>query len=182
MIAGRQEARAAALDALRAKNAHTLRAIAAESGCTEEEAGQLAALAALAGPFPKRNGRRLRAGGRAGHGGRLRRAAEPVRRAGGCGCGGYSAAGFLHAQRHRLLQRRCVQGLCPGRARAVLAGGRYDNLMRPLCEARSPPASRCTAAGLGRAFAEKSDYDVDTLLCMMEAKARRRWRGRYRVF
>lgn len=40
----REEARAAALDALRAKNAHTLRAIAAESGCTEEEAGQLAAL------------------------------------------------------------------------------------------------------------------------------------------
>ena len=37
----REEARAAALDALRAKNAHTLRAIAAESGCTEEEAGQL---------------------------------------------------------------------------------------------------------------------------------------------
>ena len=49
----REEARAAALDALRAKNAHTLRAIAAESGCTEEEAGQLAALAALAGPFPE---------------------------------------------------------------------------------------------------------------------------------
>ena len=50
----REEARAAALDALRAKNAHTLRAIAAESGCTEEEAGQLAALAAWPGPSPKR--------------------------------------------------------------------------------------------------------------------------------
>lgn len=144
----REEARAAALDALRAKNAHTLRAIAAESGCTEEEAGQLAALGGFGRALPRNAGRRPRAGGRAGHGGRLRRAAEPVRRAGGCGCGGYSAAGFLHAQRHRLLQRRCVQGLCPGRAPGR-AGGRA--LRQPDAPLRQAAARRGLRAVPGRA-------------------------------
>ncbi|MFQ9680936.1 MAG: ATP phosphoribosyltransferase regulatory subunit [Ruthenibacterium lactatiformans] len=141
----REEARAAALDALRAKNAHTLRAIAAESGCTEEEAGQLAALAALAGPFPETldAARALVAApGMADACGELQSLYDALE--------AVDAADTLRLDfstlNDRLLQRRCVKGYVRGVPR-VLAGGRYDNLMRRFGK-RSPPwASRCTWAG-----------------------------------
>ncbi len=137
----REEARAAALDALRAKNAHTLRAIAAESGCTEEEAGQLAALAALAGPFPETldAARALVAApGMADACGELQSLYDALE----------AVDGFLHAQRHRLLQRRCVQGLCPGRAPGR-AGGRA--LRQPDAPLRQAAARRGLRAVPGRA-------------------------------
>ena len=59
----------------------------------------------------------------------------------------------------------CSRGYVRGVPRAVLAGGRYDNLMRRF--GKPQPAVGFIAlylGGLGRAFAEKSDYDVDTLL------------------
>ena len=126
----REEARAAALDALRAKNAHTLRAIAAESGCTEEEAGQLAALAALAGPFPETldAARALVAApGMADACGELQSLYDALE--------AVDAADTLRLDFSTLndidyYNGVVFKGYVRGVPRAVLAGGRYDNLMR----------------------------------------------------
>lgn len=139
----REEARAAALDALRAKNAHTLRAIAAESGCTEEEAGQLAApgMADACGELQS-----------------LYDALEAV-----------DAADTLRLDFSTLndidyYNGVVFKGYVRGVPRAVLAGGRYDNLMRRFGKPQPAVGFALYLGGLGRAFAEKSDYDVDTLL------------------
>jgi len=56
------------------------------------------------------------------------------------------------------------KGYVRGVPRAVLAGGRYDNLMRRFGKPQPAVGFALYLGGLGRAFAEKSDYDVDTLL------------------
>ncbi|MFQ9991452.1 ATP phosphoribosyltransferase regulatory subunit [Ruthenibacterium lactatiformans] len=160
----REEARAAALDALRAKNAHTLRAIAAESGCTEEEAGQLAALAALAGPFPETldAARALVAApGMADACGELQSLYDALE--------AVDAADTLRLDFSTLndidyYNGVVFKGYVRGVPRAVLAGGRYDNLMRRFGKPQPAVGFALYLGGLGRAFAEKSDYDVDTLL------------------
>ena len=161
-IAGALEA--AALDALRAKNAHTLRAIAAESGCTEEEAGQLAALAALAGPFPETldAARALVAApGMADACGELQSLYDALE--------AVDAADTLRLDFSTLndidyYNGVVFKGYVRGVPRAVLAGGRYDNLMRRFGKPQPAVGFALYLGGLGRAFAEKSDYDVDTLL------------------
>ncbi len=162
----REEARAAALDALRAKNAHTLRAIAAESGCTEEEAGQLAALAALAGPFPETldAARALVAApGMADACGELQSLYDALE--------AVDAADTLRLDFSTLndidyYNGVVFKGYVRGVPRAVLAGGRYDNLMRRFGKPQPAVGFALYLGGLGRAFAEKSDYDVDTLLLL----------------
>lgn len=179
----REEARAAALDALRAKNAHTLRAIAAESGCTEEEAGQLAALAALAGPFPEtldaRPARWWPRPGMADACGELQSLYDALE--------AVDAADTLRLDFSTLndidyYNGVVFKGYVRGVPRAVLAGGRYDNLMRRFGKPQPAVGFALYLGGLGRAFAEKSDYDVDTLLLYDAGQSRRRWRGRYRAF
>ena len=56
------------------------------------------------------------------------------------------------------------KGYVRGVPRAVLAGGRYDNLMRRFGKPQPAVGFALYLGGLGRAFAEKSDYEVDTLL------------------
>ena len=115
--------------------------------------------------LPRNAGRRPRAGGRAGHGGRLRRAAEPAYDA----LEAVDAADTLRLDFSTLndidyYNGVVFKGYVRGVPRAVLAGGRYDNLMRRFGKPQPAVGFALYLGGLGRAFAEKSDYDVDTLL------------------
>ena len=160
----REEARAAALDALRAKNAHTLRAIAAESGCTEEEAGQLAALAALAGPFPETldAARALVAApGMADACGELQSLYDALE--------AVDAADTLRLDFSTLndidyYNGVVFKGYVRGVPRAVLAGGRYDNLMRRFGKPQTALGFALYLGEVERMLAGRAPYDVDVLL------------------
>lgn len=159
-----EAARAQAMEALRGKNAHALRAVAQEAGCTEEQAASLAALAALSGP-PK----------------------EALRAAGGMACSDemhaavtaltelcsalaavdaaenlrvdFSVAGDVDYYNGLILQ-----GYVEGVPHAVLTGGRYDNLMRRFGKPQAALGFALGLGELGRAFARQTACDVDVLL------------------
>ncbi len=155
---------AAALDALRQKNGHALYQVAVQSGCDEEAAARAASLAALAGPFAQ-----------------TLRAAKPL--AANCAmrcalrdlqtiCAVLDAAGVADTLRLDFSALNDMdyyngvvfQGYVKGAPRAVLAGGRYDNLLRRFSKPQSAVGFAVYLGELERAFASHAAYDVDTLL------------------
>lgn len=159
-----EETRAAMLAALRSKNAHTLRALALQSGCTVAQGETLAALATLAGPV-----------------------AEILPKAAAMACCDemHAAVTALQSLYDTLcaigIQQKLrldfsitsdvdyynglmLQGYVQGVPHAVLAGGRYDNLMRRFGKPQAALGFAVYLGELGRAFAEKTEYDVDVLL------------------
>ena len=160
--------RAAALAALRDKNAHALRGIAKKNSFTQRQTQQLTELASLAGPF----GDTLRAA--------QKMAASPAMAdALGELCSLYDAlhdlagAGALRLDFSTLGDMDYYNGIVfkgyvKGVPRAVLAGGRYDNLMRRFEKPQAAVGFALYLSELNRLFQEQREYDVDTLLLYEE--------------
>lgn len=157
-------ARADVWEALRGKNGQALYEAAVRDGCTQDAARQLASLASLAGPFPET----LKAAGKL--------------------CGNDAMRAILREMESLYAVQECAgtqqalrldfsalgdmdyyngivfQGYVKGAPRAVLTGGRYDNLLRRFGK---PQPALGFAVYLGeweRACGENDAYDVDTLL------------------
>lgn len=160
----RPAARVAALDALRDKNAHALRALARENALTEEQTNRLAALAALAGPF----GDTLRAAREMAAAPAMADALEELRTLGDA-LRPVAAKGDLRLDFSTLNNMDYYNGIVfkgyvKGVPRAVLAGGRYDNLMRRFQKPQAAIGFALYLGELERLFAAQAEYDVDTLL------------------
>lgn len=157
-------ARAAALAALRDKNAHALREIAGENHLTEEQSRRLAALASLAGPF----GDTLRAAARMAVSPAMTAALEELRSLYDA-LRPLAAAGALRLDFSTLgdmdyYNGVVFKGYVKGVPRAVLAGGRYDHLMRRFEKPQAAAGFALYLSELNRLFQEQREYDVDTLL------------------
>lgn len=165
------EAQAALLAAVRGKNAHTLRALALENGCSEAQAEALAGLAQLAGPY-----------------------ADTLARARTLVCAPAMAAALDALQ--TLYDTLCavdaakllrldfsllndtdyynglvLQGFVQGVPRAVLAGGRYDHLMRRFGKPQTALGFALYLGEVERMLAGRAPYDVDVLLLYDAAAA-----------
>lgn len=158
-------ARAEALEALHGKNAHTLRSVALAAGCTESEAEKLASVAFLAGScetvLPK-------ALALAGASCEMRAAIAEVQAL-------YEALLAMGKTAQLRLDFSMLhdidyyngiifQGYVRGVPHAVLAGGRYDNLMRRFGKPQAALGFALYLGELGRAFAQTQKYDADTIL------------------
>ncbi|MEG2435793.1 MAG: ATP phosphoribosyltransferase regulatory subunit [Ruthenibacterium sp.] len=158
-------ARADALEALQSKNAHTLHAVALAAGCNENEAKKLASVAFLAGKYESVL---PRARTLAGANREMCAAVENLQ----------ALCDTLHSM-EKTAQLRLdfsiihdidyyngiiFQGYVRGVPHAVLAGGRYDNLMRRFGKTQAALGFALYLGELGRAFAQEKLYDADTLL------------------
>lgn len=164
----RDAARVAALDALRDKNAHALREIAKGNTLTEEQAQRLAALASLAGPF----GDTLRAAAKMAAP-TAADALEELRRLYDALCpvaaGGDLRLDFSTLNDMDYYNGVVFQGYVKGVPRAVLAGGRYDNLMRRFGKPQAAIGFALYLSELNRVFDTQTEYDVDALLLYRES-------------
>ncbi|MEG1639554.1 MAG: ATP phosphoribosyltransferase regulatory subunit [Ruthenibacterium sp.] len=158
-------ARTKALEALQEKNAHTLQAVALGAGCTEKEAQTLASVAFLAGRYesvlPK-------AWALAKDSAEMRAAV----------CGLQNLCDTLQSMgktEHLRLDFSLIhdidyyngvifKGYVRNVPHVVLAGGRYDNLMRRFGKPQAALGFALYLGELGRAFAQPLHYDADTLL------------------
>lgn len=159
-------ARDAALAAVRAKNTQALAALAQEAGCTQAQS--LAALGALSGTFPETLGKA-----------RVLACTPEMHEAVDALTSLYNAVSAVckpeEAARLRLdfsvlndidyYSGLILQGYVQGVPHAVLAGGRYDHLMRRFEKPQPALGFALYLGELGRAFAQPPLYDVDTLLC-----------------
>lgn len=166
----RPAARAAALAALRDKNAHALCDVAKENHLTEEQARQLTALASLAGPFGDtlRAAAKMAAAPAIPHAPTMETALEELRSLYDA-LHGLAAAGDLRLDFSTLNDMDYYNGVVfkgyvKGVPRAVLAGGRYDNLMRRFEKPQAAVGFALYLSELNRLFQERREYDVDTLL------------------
>ncbi len=160
----RPAARAAALAALRDKNAHALHAIAEENGVPHRQAQQLTALVSLAGPF----GDTLRAAGALAASPAMDAALDELHSLYDA-LHGLAAAGALRLDFSALgdmdyYNGIVLKGYVKGVPRAVLSGGRYDHLMRRFEKPQTAVGFALYLSELNRLFEEARDYDVDTLL------------------
>ena len=163
-------ARAVALAALRDKNAHALCDIAKENHFTGEQADQLVALASLAGPF----GDTLRAAAKMAeapalpHAPAMETALEELRSLYDA-LHGLAVASDLRLDFSTLNDMDYYNGVVfkgyvKGVPRAVLAGGRYDNLMRRFEKPQAAVGFALYLSELNRLFQDQRECDVDTLL------------------
>lgn len=160
----RPAARVAALDALRDKNAHALRDIAKANALTDEQANRLVALASLAGPFVDT----LRAAREMAAAPAMTEALEELRALGDA-LRPVAAAGDLRLDFSTLNDMDYYNGVVfkgyvKGVPRAVLAGGRYDNLMRRFDKPQAAIGFALYLSELNRLSGAPAAYDVDTLL------------------
>ena len=159
-----QSARADAWEALRGKNGQALYEAAVRDGCAQDDARKLASLASLAGPFPEaiekaeklcgtddmhRIVRELRS---------LYSVQEVVRTAEALRLD-FSALGDMDYYNGIVFQ-----GYVKGAPRAVLTGGRYDNLLRRFGKPQPALGFAICLSEWERACTENDAYDVDTLL------------------
>lgn len=156
--------------ALRAKNAHALREIAAATGCGEAQANTLAAVASLAGKFPVTLQKaRALCQNQAMHAAvdALSQLYETL-----CAIGeekllrlDFSAVNDIDYYNGIILQ-----GYVNGVPRAVLSGGRYDRLMQRFGKPQAALGFAVYLSELDRAFSPRAEYDIDTLLLYSEAQ------------
>lgn len=156
--------RAEALEALRQKNGQALHETAMRGGCAPKTAQKLAQLAKLAGPFPEtlREAEKL--------------ACNDAAREALCGLQSLyrvlDAVGAANALRLDFSALSDMdyyngivfQGYVKGAPRAVLTGGRYDNLLRRFGKPQTAIGFAVCLGELERAYTEQAAYDVDTVL------------------
>lgn len=164
----RPAARMAALKALRDKNAHALHDIAKGNRFTEEQTEQLGSLVSLAGPF----GDTLRAAEKMAVSPAMEAALEELRSLYDA-LHALAAAGALRLDFSTLgdmdyYNGALFKGYVKGVPRAVLAGGRYDNLMRRFEKPQAAVGFALYLSELNRLFQEDQEYDVDSLLLYEE--------------
>lgn len=160
-------ARAAALELLRGKNGHALRRLATENGCSEEGAQRLAALTALAGPFTQVLPEAEAWAEGAGMAEALRELRELYEAL--CAADALQAPHALRLDFSTLNDMDYYNGVVfkgyvKGVPRAVLSGGRYDNLMRRCAKPQGAVGFALYLSELSRVFTETDACDVDTLL------------------
>lgn len=158
-----------AMQALAGKNEQALRTLAAENGLTGKGADSLIALASLGGTFPA--------------------ALEKAKAL--CICPEMQAACAELAEVYTALQTLGVtalrldfsivndvdyyngiifQGFVPGVPRAVLAGGRYDKLLRRFGKGQAALGFALYLGELSRSLVEKPQFNVDIVLLYKETQ------------
>lgn len=160
-----EEARGAVLAALRGKNGHGLCALAKAAGCGAAESERLARLAALAGPPEAALAQaRALAGGDAAMGQALDELEALCATLCAMGDGKGLQLDFSVIQDIDYYNGLVFRGYVRGVPRAVLSGGRYDNLMHRLGKPQAALGFALYLGELERALRAPLAYDVDVLL------------------
>lgn len=163
--------RAALWEALRAKNAHALAAIAGAAGCTREQTQRLTALATLSGPFVQT----LATAANMACCDEMHAAVSALQALYDTLCAVDAQArvqlDFSATSNVDYYNGLVLQGYVRGVPHAVLAGGRYDNLMRRFDKPQAAIGFAVYLGELGRALDERAVFDVDTLLLYEDAQS-----------
>lgn len=157
------DARSEALRALGGKNAHALQAVAQQGGLAAAQQAQLCALAGLSGEFTAT----LAAARQLCVTDEMRAACDELEKL-------YNALCAVQTPDLRLnfsmvndvdyYNGIIFQGFVRGVPRAVLSGGRYDNLLRRFGKPQPALGFALYLGELSRALAAQEAYDVDSLL------------------
>ncbi len=161
--------RAAALEALTHKNLHELMALAEAAGITEENRALLRMTASQSGTVP----RTLEAFRTLPLDAEMQAALDEIGRVyavlDAAGCAGHIRLDFTVVNNMDYYNGIVFRGYIENLPRAVLAGGRYDNLMRRFRKPQSALGFALYLGELTRAFTQPERYDTDCLVIYGDA-------------